>query len=67
MLFRSEDARRKAVAELQTLDAKADEKAKADARELAAKMENKKASLRVRAESRLGQAADLIVERIVKS
>ena len=62
-----EEACHKAAEELAALDAKADEKAKADARELAANMENKKASLRVKAESRLTQAADLIVERIVKS
>ncbi len=62
-----EAARKKAVEELATLNAKADGKAKADAMELASNTENKKASLRVRAESRLAQAADLIVERIVSS
>lgn len=62
-----EAARKKAVEELATLNAKADEKAKADAMELAANAENRKASLRVRAEGRLEQAAELIVERIVSS
>jgi vacuolar-type H+-ATPase subunit H len=62
-----EAARKKAGDELATLNAKADDKAKADAMDLAASTENKKASLRVKAESRLGQAADLIVERIVNS
>jgi len=62
-----EAARKKAIEELATLNAKADEKAKAEAMELAASTENRKASLRVRAESRLEQAADLIVERIVSS
>jgi len=58
-------ARDKAEAELTELRRKADEKAKADAVQLAENTENKKAALRARAESRLDQAAMLIVERIV--
>ena len=60
-------ARAKAAAELKELSHKADEKSKAAAMELATSTENRKAALRVRAESRLDEAAGLIVERIVNS
>ena len=60
-------AEKKANEELRELRAKADEKATADAKELAAGTENKKAAMRVKAESRLDKAAQLIVERIVLS
>ena len=42
-----------------------EEKAAADAAELARSTENKKAAMRARAESRMDGAAALIVERIV--
>ena len=58
-------AENKANEELRELRAKADEKATADARELAANTENKKAAMQVKAESRMDKAAQLIVERIV--
>ena len=57
----------KAAAELKELQAKADDKAKAEACELSATTENKKASLRARAEDRIDKAAELVVERIVNS
>lgn len=60
-------ARAKAAEELKGLSRKADDKSKADAMELAENTENRKAALRVRAESRLDKAAGLIVERIVNS
>ena len=62
-----EEAEKKAQEELRELVRKADEKATADARELALNTENKKAAMRVKAESRLDQAAGLVVERIVGS
>lgn len=62
-----EAAEKKAQEELRELVRKADEKATADARELALNTENKKAAMRVKAESRLDQAAGLVVERIVNS
>lgn len=60
-------AEKKANEELRELKAKADEKATADAKELAASTENKKAAMQVKAEARLDKAAQLIVERIVNS
>lgn len=62
-----EAAAQKADAEISAKMRQAEEKAKADASELAGSNENKKASMRVRAESRLDKAAELIVERIVNS
>ena len=52
---------------LKELRQKADEKAKAEAAELSATTENKRASLRARAEERIDKAAQLVVERIVNS
>ena len=51
--------------ELQTLRAKSDEKAKADAETLAAETKNKEAAMRIKAKTNLDRAASLIVERIV--
>lgn len=62
-----EAARRKAAEELAELSGKAEEKAKADAVELAGNTENRKAAMRAHAETRLDDAAKLIVERIVNS
>lgn len=56
---------RKAAQELQTLRAKSDEKAKADAETLAAEIKNKEAAMRIKAKTNLDRAASLIVERIV--
>ena len=50
---------------LQTLRAKSDEKAKADAETLAAETKNKEAAMRIKAKTNLDRAASLIVERIV--
>ena len=55
----------KAQQELQTLRAKSDEKAKADAETLAAEIKNKEAAMRIKAKTNLDRAASLIVERIV--
>ena len=55
----------KAQRELQTLRAKSDEKAKADAEKLAAETKNKEAAMRIKAKTNLDRAASLIVERIV--
>ena len=60
-------AKAKAAEELQGLVKTADDKSRADALELAGNTENKKAAMRVRAESRLDDAARFIVERIVNS
>ena len=49
----------------QTLRAKSDEKAKADAETLAAETKNKEAAMRIKAKTNLDRAASLIVERIV--
>ena len=59
------EAIRKASEEIDTLARESDEKAKADALELAGSNENRKAVMRARAESRAKQAVSLIVERIV--
>ena len=58
---RSKPTRRR----LQTLRAKSDEKAKADAEKLAAETKNKEAAMRIKAKTNLDRAASLIVERIV--
>lgn len=58
-------AEKKAADELKELQAKSDDKARADAEQLASDTENKKAAMRARAEARLEKAAALIVERVV--
>lgn len=58
---------KKADAEIAELMKKAEEKATADASELAQSNENRKAAMRARADVRLDKAAELIVERIVNS
>lgn len=62
-----EQAKAKAAQELEELEKRANDNALEQAKELAASTENKMASMRVRAESSLEKAADLIVERIVNS
>jgi len=62
-----EAAGAKADEELAELRRQAREKAKGDAQTLAGELENKKAALAARAETRLEQAASLVVERIVNS
>lgn len=57
----------KAESELQQLRTMAGEKAVNEAGDLSKDLENRKAELRAKAESRLEQAATLIVERIVNS
>ena len=61
------EAVRKAAEEVGELGRQADEKAKAEAMELAGSNENRKAVMRAKAESKAQQAVDLIVERIVNS
>ena len=53
--------------EVAELAKQSDEKAKANALELAGTNENRKAVMRAKAESKAAQAVDLIVERIVNS
>jgi len=60
-------ARAKADSELLELRKQADEKAKVNAQELSDDLENKKAALRAKAETRMEKAANLVVERIVNS
>ena len=61
------DAIKKSAEEIEALARQSDEKARADALELAGSNENRKAVLRAKAESRADQAVSLIVERIVNS
>jgi vacuolar-type H+-ATPase subunit H len=61
------EAVRKSAEEIAELARRSDEKAKADALELAGSNENRKAVMRAKAESKAQQAVDLIVERIVNS
>jgi len=61
------DAIRRSTEEIAELARQSDEKAKADAVELAGSNENRKAVMRAKAESKASQAVDLIVERIVNS
>ena len=61
------DAVKKSAEEIAELARQSDEKAKADALELAGTNENRKAVMRAKAETRAAQAVDLIVERIVNS
>ena len=60
-----EAAKKKAVEEVRELTEQADTKATDKAKALADTTENRKASMRIKAEKKLAQAADLIVERIV--
>jgi V/A-type H+-transporting ATPase subunit G/H len=62
---RVEDAKQKARAELDEASRIAREKARSEAVELARNTENRKAAMLVKAESRAGQAIQLVVERIV--
>ena len=62
-----EEAIRKAAEETGALAKKSDEKAKADALDLAGTNENRKAVMRAKAESKAEEAVALIVERIVNS
>lgn len=57
----------KAEGELKELNRQAGEKAREDAKAMTGELENKKAALRARAESKLEDAAILVVERIVNS
>ena len=57
----------KADEELQELNRQAAEKAVAQAAVISGELETKKAALRARAETRLEEAATLVVERIVNS
>lgn len=61
------EAIRRSAEEIGELARQTDEKAKAQALELAGNNENRKAVMRTKAESRAKQAVDLIVERIVNS
>ena len=61
------EAIRKSAEEIGALARQSDEKAKADALELAGSNENRKAVMRAKAESRAEDAVALIVERIVNS
>ncbi|MFB0919936.1 MAG: hypothetical protein QMB62_03500 [Oscillospiraceae bacterium] len=57
----------KAEEEIRDLKRRAEEKAGEDAKELARKTENRKASMLVKAESRMDKAISLVTERIVNS
>ncbi len=61
------EAIKRSAEEIDALARQSDEKAKAEAMELAGNNENRKAVLRAKAESRAEQAVSLIVERIVNS
>ena len=61
------EAVRRSADEIAELSRQSDEKAKAEALELAGTNENRKAVMRAKAESRAEQAVALIVERIVNS
>ena len=61
------DAIKKAEEEIRDLKHRAEEKAGEDAKELARKTENRKASMLVKAESRMDKAVSLVIERIVNS
>ncbi len=61
------DAIKKSTEEIAELARQSDEKAKAEALELAGSNENRKAVLRAKAEAKADQAVSLIVERIVNS
>lgn len=57
----------KADSELSVLRSRSDEKAAEDSEHIGENVENKKAAIRARAESRLDKAAAIIAERIVNS
>ena len=59
------DAIKKSAEEIAELAKQSDEKAKADAIDLAGTNENRKAVMRAKAETKAAQAVDLIIERIV--
>ena len=59
------EAIQRSAEEISVLAKQADEKAKADALDLAGNNENRKAVMRAKAESKADQAVALIVERIV--
>ena len=61
------EAIKRSAEEIDALARQSDEKAKAEAMELAGNNENRKAVMRAKAESRAEQAVSLIVERIVNS
>lgn len=58
-------AEEKAEAEIRELIRKADEKAKEDAATLASNTRNREAAMQARADRKMGQVVDGIVERIV--
>ena len=58
-------AEKKAAEEIRALRARSDEKAKADAQELANVTEEQKAAMLEKAQGRMDKAAALIVERVV--
>ena len=62
-----ENAKKTAEEEMREQKLKASAKAKEEALELARNTENKKATLLVKAESRVDKAVDLVIERIVNS
>lgn len=62
-----ESARKKAEDEIRELWRKAGDKAKEEALELARNTENRKATMNVKAGSRLNSAVNFVVERIVNS
>lgn len=62
-----ENAKKIAEDEVRGLKLKASEEAKEKALELARNTENRKATMLVRAESRVDKAIDLVIERIVNS
>ena len=61
------EAIRKSAEEIGELARQSDEKAKAEALDLAGNNENRKAAMRAKAEAKAEQAVALIVERIVNS
>lgn len=62
-----ENAKKNAENEVLELKQRASGKAKDEAQELARNTENRKATMLVRAESRVDKAIDLVIERIVNS
>ena len=62
-----EDARLKAEQEIRELKSKAFDKARMDALALARNIENRKATMLVKADSRAEKAIDLVIERVVNS
>lgn len=62
-----ENAKKTAEDEVHGLKAQASAKAKEEAQELARNTENKKATMLVRAESKVDKAINLVIERIVNS